>query len=109
MTPNGSSPGWPSIINPAAVLGVHDLSLRTGKLKLLFGLSGPLSFRDALGPGAIALAQVARVKKSGELDLIGDLATHENVVNPAPLFEDSDPFGLLGTPNGAIVADAGRQ
>ncbi|HEX2499500.1 MAG TPA: ScyD/ScyE family protein [Actinomycetes bacterium] len=101
--------GLPSIDNPAAVLGVHDLSLHKGKLELLFGLSGPLRFRNELitptTPDAVGLAQVGTVV-DGTFQPYGDLVTYENVVNPEPQFEDSDPFGLLRTGNGSIVTDA---
>ncbi len=99
--------GLPSIDNPAAVLGVHDLSFHKGELELLFGLSGPLRFRNDLAsvPSSVGLGQVGTVV-GGTFQPYGDLVTYENVVNPEPQFEDSDPFGLLRTGNGSIVADA---
>jgi hypothetical protein len=100
--------GLPSIgaQNGSAVLGLHDLALRGGDLFALFGLSGPPAFRDALGPSAVPLAQLATIARNGSLDLLADLVAFEAAENPHPSFIDSDPYGLLVDGQGIVVADA---
>jgi hypothetical protein len=101
--------GLPSLRteDDSAVLGVHDLDLRFGHLYVVFGLSGNLAFRTALGPEAIGLAQTGRIDIFGRLHPNGDLSTFEETNNPDGRRIDSDPFGLLAQHDGSlVVADA---
>jgi hypothetical protein len=100
--------GLPSIKaeDGSAVLGLHDLGLNDDRLTLLFGLSGKKFFRDQLGPGAIALAQTARVDRHGNLVPLADLVTFEEQNNPHPAIIDSDPYGIAVGRFGTVVADA---
>ncbi len=102
--------GLPSIFgNNGAVLGLHDIVLRGQRIDAVFGLSGDQVFRDTLAaahPKAIALGQSARIKVSGKVKPIGDLVAFEQENNPEPFVIDSDPFGMVQTPFGTVVADA---
>jgi hypothetical protein len=115
--------GLPSIANynstgtvKRSVLGLHDLSQRPqGQLRGVFGLSGAQPFRDTelVGGGAVgadALGTAVRfLGHSGTMEIEGDLVAFEQQHNPqhVPLnIIDSDPYGMVDTAEGTVVADA---
>jgi hypothetical protein len=109
--------GLPSIWAPEiasiyeVVLGLHDVELPfgTGPVVGVFGLSGPLEFRDALEashPRANELATAGWILPSGEVVRFADFAQFEEDFNPHPNNLDSDPFGVEIVGLKAIVAEA---
>jgi hypothetical protein len=109
--------GLPSIWAPEiasiyeVVLGLHDVELPffTGPVVGVFGLSGPLEFRDELEashPRAAELATAGWIHSSGQVTPFADLAQFEQDQNPDPDFLDSDPFGVEIIGLKAIVAEA---
>ncbi|MGH3681479.1 MAG: ScyD/ScyE family protein [Natronosporangium sp.] len=104
---------WAPDLVPAGfdvVLGLHDVALPfgTGPAVGVFGLSGPLSFRQELEqshPDANLLAQAAWVTSAGTVPF-GDIAQLEEDLNPHPANLDSDPYGVETVGLKTIVADA---
>jgi hypothetical protein len=101
--------GLPSIKTEdnSAMLGVHDLDVRLGRIHVVFGLSGRGSFRDALGPAGANLARTGYIDHRGRLVPVGDLIAFEEATNPDGRRVDSDAFGLIADRDGTIIADAG--
>lgn len=109
--------GLPSIWAPdiapigyEVVLGVHDVALPfgTGSPVGVFGLSGPLSFRqelEASHPKAQYLATVSMLS-SNQITELADLAEYEQNVNPHPAFIDTNPYGVTTQGLDIVVADA---
>jgi hypothetical protein len=90
---------------PTVVIGLHDLSLHHGRLTAVFGLLGNKPYRDSLGPGAALLGTAATISLSGRVEAFGDIVSFEDTLHPGRI--ESDPFGVLSTPLGAVVANAG--
>lgn len=93
------------------VLGLHDLALPfgTGPAVGVFGLSGPLAFRDDLEnshPRADELATAGWILSNGKVLPFADYAQFEEDANPHPDNLDSDPYGVEVVGLKAIVADA---
>ena len=100
----------------AAAIGAHGIAFRGRRAVLTIGLRadpaarakgcGPLgrSFGSllALGPGRGSVLDV----RAGRAV---DLSAHEAVANPDGGVPDSNPYGVLATPEGSFVADAGAN
>jgi len=93
--------------------GPHKLSfLGRGNLYVTIGLGGDLGFRAALGPaGALAGTVIRANVDDGSVRIAADLVAHEDPLNPDqgdPGSEvDSNPYGVLATPQGVYATDAG--
>ncbi|HLU44708.1 MAG TPA: ScyD/ScyE family protein [Natronosporangium sp.] len=110
--------GLPSIWAPdiapigyEVVLGIHDVALPfgTGSPVAVFGLSGPLSFRDELAshhPKARYLATASLVITGNHIIELADFAEYEENVNPHPAFIDTNPYGVTTDGLDVVVADA---
>lgn len=109
--------GLPSIWAPEitssyeVVLGLHDVNLPfgTGPVVGVFGLSGPLEFRDDLEtshPRAAELATAGWIWPSGQVTPFADFAQFEEDFNPHPNNLDSDPYGIEIVGLKAVVAEA---
>jgi hypothetical protein len=61
--------------------------------------------RDVLGSAFGRLVRVAL--PSGQGRFVTDFVAYENLFNPEPRIFDSNPFGVLAVPGGAIIVDAG--
>ena len=100
----------PSLAAPGGVgaTGPHDVSfLGNGTARILMGLGTVASAREGLGPRARLFGRVLRVNPAGRISAGGDLAAFEEVENPVPPGDDSNPYGVAALPGRAVVADAG--
>jgi len=103
--------GLPSIANAAGrAEGPNSVSmLGLGNSYISVGLEAAPDqmerLRDGLGS---AFGRVVRVVlPSGNGRFVADLVAYENTFNPEPRIFDSNPFGVLAVPGGALVVDAG--
>jgi DNA-binding beta-propeller fold protein YncE len=93
--------------------GPHKVSfLGRGNLYVTIGLGGGPDLRAALGAaGALAGTVVRADVDDGSVRLVADLAAYEAMHNPDqgdPGSEvDSNPYGILATPQGIYSTDAG--
>jgi hypothetical protein len=112
--------GLPSHANPngSRADGPHDISLLgVGTAYVTVGLEGDPTVRDQLAeqvPGIAGFASVARIEPSGEWRYVADLGAYEEANNPdgrlnddGSPFLDSNPYGVLASPGGPLVTDAG--
>ncbi len=77
---------------------------------MTIGLEGAPFRRDITSASYPEFAQfgtLVRVKPNGAWRIVADLAAYENAANPDPRIFDSNPYGLLSTPGGVLVAEAG--
>jgi hypothetical protein len=107
--------GLPSLAGAdgSAALGPHHVSPYTrGSLVATIGLGGSPTDRATLGNGGKLLGTVVTLKP-GEATVtkLADLAAYEAKKNPdggdPGSSVDSNPYGVLGTPWGAVATDAG--
>jgi hypothetical protein len=61
--------------------------------------------RDGVGSAFGRLIRVAL--PSGNSRFVADFVAYENLFNPEPRILDSNPFGVLALPGGAMIVDAG--
>lgn len=107
--------GLPSLATAGGeeATGLHDIAFDgAGEAYGVIGLGADPAQRANLGGVGADFGQLVRLPPGGggSLQPIADLAAHEASVNPdrGPL--DSNPYGLLITPDGRlVVADAGAN
>lgn len=88
--------------------GPQDIAfVGRGGACLTIGLGGGPRLREELGPGGQRLGTVMQMSASGNVKVIADLLAHEIAENPAGGIVDVNPFGVVATPAGCVVADAG--
>jgi hypothetical protein len=76
----------------------------------LMGLGTGPTERTTLGSAGTNLGQLVRLSLTGgAVQPFADIAAYEGSQNPDGLAFDSNPFGLLTTPGGFVVADAGAN
>jgi hypothetical protein len=101
--------GMPSNAQPGSggidATGPHDISLRGGKF-VAIGMGAPPANRPGFGPGGRDFAKVVRLQGNGWRP-VADIAAHEAVANPDNAEHYTNPYGLLQTPSGRLLADAG--
>jgi hypothetical protein len=101
-------PSWAT--RPGRAEGPNGLSLLgPGDAYVSIGLEAAPnsmeSVRDVLGSAFGRLIRVAL--PSGDGRFVADFVAHENLFNPEPRILDSNPFGVLAVPGGAMIVDAG--
>lgn len=103
--------GFPSLAAPdgSAAAGPHDVAIRGDDVYVLIGLGADPAVRDG---GTIPdpsgdFATLVRLLDSGAWETVADIAAHETAENPHDGALDSNPYSLLATADGFIVADAG--
>jgi hypothetical protein len=89
---------------PDVVIGLHDLSLRDGRLTAVFGLLGNKPYRESLGAGAAAMGQAGTIDGTGQVRPFADVVSFEDGINPGV---EADPFGVITGPFGTVIANAG--
>ncbi|MFT7837007.1 ScyD/ScyE family protein [Saccharothrix sp. BKS2] len=99
--------GLPSVINEFSVLGLHDVAVDRGRVLVVFGLGGRMSTRDGLGAEARGLGQTGVVTPGGDLVPRGDLLAFEQTHNPHKADVNTNAYGIVPVPGGALVAEAG--
>jgi len=112
--------GLPSHANPngSRADGPHDISLLgVGTAYVTVGLEANPTLRDQLAeqvPGFAGFAGIFKVEPSGEWRSLTDLGAYEEANNPdgrlnddGSPFLDSNPYGVLASPSGPLVTDAG--
>ena len=112
--------GLPSHANPngSRADGPHDISmLGVGTAYVTVGLEGDPTVRDQLAqqiPDIAGFAGLVKVEPSGQWRSVADLGAYEEANNPdgrlnddGSPFLDSNPYGVLASPGGPLVTDAG--
>jgi hypothetical protein len=104
--------GLPSYATAAGrAQGPNDIAmLGPGSAVVTIGLETSPLFRDqlsAVDPEWAGFGRLVRVSAGGQWRFMADLGTFEEQANPDPRLVDSDPYGVLAVPGGAVVADAG--
>jgi hypothetical protein len=106
--------GLPSIAEPdgSFALGLHDISpTHHGALVGTIGGAGTVEARNQLGSGGRLLGHVVGLwphhRHDGKVKPIADLNQYEKDHNPDGGEIDSNPYGVLATPHGALATDAG--
>jgi glucose/arabinose dehydrogenase len=104
--------GLPSYATAAGrAQGPNDISmLGPGRADVTIGLETDPFFRDQLAvdqPEWAGFGRLVQISAGGPWRFVADLGTFEELANPDYLTVDSDPYGLLAVPGGALVADAG--
>ena len=95
--------GTPEVFGPSDVA-----SAGTGKLYVTLGLGADPVHRAVLPEEGQLAATVIRAKPSqGTFGLVADIGAFELSDNPDGGLPDSNPQGLLSTPLGQVIADAG--
>ncbi|MEN3336494.1 MAG: hypothetical protein V7647_170 [Acidobacteriota bacterium] len=90
-------------------IGPADIAfLGRGGAYISIGLESAPSTRDTM-PELASFGTLVHMAASGEWRVVSDIAQFENDHNPDGGARDSDPFGLLVEPAGAVVADAGAN
>jgi hypothetical protein len=90
-------------------IGPADIAfLGRGGAYISIGLESSPSTRDAM-PELANFGTLVHMEASGEWRVVSDIGEFENDHNPDGGARDTDPFGLLVEPGGAVVADAGAN
>jgi hypothetical protein len=89
-------------------VGVHDLTIDDeGNIYVVIGLGAdPLLLAD-LGVAGGDLATVMMITADGDLELVANIALHEELENPDGTDLDTNPYGIAWDGEALIVADAG--
>jgi hypothetical protein len=105
--------GLPSLAVPAgtAATGAHDIAIKNkNNVYLLIGLQAPPASRAQLGPAGEQFGTLVRANvQSGHWTPETDIAANEQKANPDGGVLDSNPYGLLQSGQGHVVADAGAN
>lgn len=99
-----------AVADGSGATGPHHVSwYGPGSYVATIGLGGNLETRASLGNGAKLLGTVVTTKPgSSRVNKLADLAAYEERKNPdGEVPPDSNPYGVLGTPFGAVATDAG--
>ncbi len=93
--------------------GPHDVAFNAaGDLFVVIGLGGGEELRDTAAaslPSGTLLGQLVQVGSGGSITAIADILDIEAALNPDGGMIDSNPYGLVSTPGGFFVADAGAN
>ena len=88
--------------------GLNDMAFgATGELFGIIGLGGDPAKRATLGSNGTHFGQLVRLPIGGTPQNIADVGTFEATNNPDGGVVDTNPFALITTPTGFVVADAG--
>lgn len=104
--------GLPSLAaeGGSRAIGLHDISPSGSGLLATIGGAFNLETRESLGPGAELMGHVVKLRPHAHhhaVKPIADLNAYEAAENPDGGEVDSNPYGILATPSGAYVTDAG--
>jgi hypothetical protein len=104
--------GLPSLAakGGGSAIGLHDISPSGHGLVATIGGAFNLKARDSLGAGGRLMGHVVSLNpgtRGGAVKPIADLNAYEAASNPDKGEVDSNPYGILATPFGAFVTDAG--
>jgi hypothetical protein len=103
--------GLPSLAveDGSGATGPHHVSwYGPGSYVASIGLGGTPAVRSSLGSGARLLGTLVTTKfGSSKVSKLADLAAYEDRNDPDGNGSDSNPYGVLGTPFGAVATDAG--
>jgi hypothetical protein len=98
--------------NSVGASSLNDIAFNSsGEAFGLMGLGTGPNERATLGSAGAILGHLVRLPLTGggSVQPVADLAAYEGSQNPDGLAFDSNPFGLLITPGGFVVADAGAN
>ena len=101
--PSFALQGTPEVFGPSDVA-----SAGTGKLYVTLGLGADPAHRAVLpAEGQLAATMIRAKPSQGTLGLVANIGAFELSDNPDGGLPDSNPQGLLSTPRGQVIADAG--
>jgi hypothetical protein len=86
---------------------LHDLAFSGGDLFGVIGLGADPAKRATLSGDSSSFAQLVRLPIGGAAQNLADIGAFEAAANPDGGLPDTNPYGLLVTPSGFAVADAG--
>ena len=105
--------GLPSIaqLNGNEGAGPSDIAFNgAGNAYVTVGFGANPDLRANLGPAGAGFAQLIRLKPGGNWGQVADLGTYERTANPDGRQVDSNPFAVLASPGGEVVAvDSGAN
>ncbi|MCO5175994.1 MAG: ScyD/ScyE family protein [Thermomicrobiales bacterium] len=107
--------GLPSVNFGEDVTGPHDVVVGDmGQLYTIIGLGTSAENRDAVGPALVGDAAsefgtILAINDDGTWDSIADVSAYESSANPDGGAIDSNPFSLVLTESGFVVADSGMN
>ena len=87
--------------------GLHHLAFSNGEMFGTIGLGGDPALRAQLGANGTNFAKLVRLPLGGAPQSVADIGAFETANNPDGFFPDTNPYGLISTPTGFAVADAG--
>ena len=100
--------GIPSTTIPdsTVTIGVHDVTMGDhGLPTIVIGTLGNKPYRESLGPGAANLGHALTVLPNGKLRPFADVLTFQDNLHPGHI--ESNPFGVINTKAGTVIANAG--
>lgn len=100
--------GIPSTTIPdtTVTIGVHDVTMgKYGLPTVVIGTLGNKPYRESLGPGAVNLGRAASILPDGSLKPFADVLTFQDNLHPGHI--ESNPFGVITTRYGTVIANAG--
>ncbi len=103
----------PSLSDPggANAVGLDNIAITPHGLVGVIGLGNSPSTRATFGAKGKLLASVVSLRPGGTTRSIADLAAYEQAHNPDGAdpgsAKDTDPYDVISTPQGLLVADAG--
>lgn len=100
--------GLPSTTIPdtTVTIGVHDVTMgKYGLPTVVIGTLGNKPYRESLGPGAVNLGRAASILPDGTLKPFADVLTFQDNLHPGHI--ESNPFGVITTRYGTVIANAG--
>lgn len=105
--------GLPSLADEEGfgATGPHDISgVGVGNMRVVIGLGNNPAVRfNELAPVGGAFGRMIQVSASGNWKYVADIAGFEAINNPDGGVPDSNPYSLISSPGGQIVADAGAN
>ena len=102
--------GLPSIYNTVRrdVVGANDISFQgRGGAYVTLGWGGAPAAREGLGTARSLIGTLIALEPSGQWRVDADISDFEDAKNPAGGPKDSNPYGVVATPGGRYVTDAG--
>jgi len=89
--------------------GLHDLGFLGTDLYGVIGLGGSPDNAALLAGDSSSFAHLVRLPLGGTPENIANLGAYEALNNPDGFVPDTNPYGMLVTPAGFVVADAGAN
>lgn len=89
--------------------GLHDIGFRGTDLFGVIGLGGSPSNATLLAGDSTSFAHLVQLTLGGGVQNLADIGAFEAANNPDGGVPDTNPYGLLVTPTGFLVADAGAN